>query len=205
MYAPNSYAPDLQADPAFRDAFSAAQNQTLLVVSVNSGTGATGSETATASTGNNQGYFYVRVQGHDDQAFDTATPFHLGLGISGIQDCVGLSTFGDLSVPGPTGPATTVIVTDTQKIGLGAASATAEREAYLDSLDALASDPSVDGVVVDVSEIRPCRRAAAAGGREATLPVRREPGGRRHQGHRGLVPAIEPDPASTSCWPAATR
>ncbi len=63
------------------------------MVSVNTGTGATGSETATVSTGNNQGYFYVRVQGHDDQAFDTATPFHLGLEISGIQDCVGLSTF----------------------------------------------------------------------------------------------------------------
>ncbi len=45
-----------------------------------------------------------------------------------------------------------MIVTDTQKIGLGAASATAEREAYLDSLDALAADPSVDGVVVDVVE-----------------------------------------------------
>ena len=74
VYAPNSYAPDLPADPAFRDAFSAAQNQTLLVVSVNSGTGATGAETATVSTGNNQGYFYVRVQGHDDQAFDAATP-----------------------------------------------------------------------------------------------------------------------------------
>ena len=38
VYAPNSYAPDLQANPTFRDAFSAAQDQTLLVASVNTGT-----------------------------------------------------------------------------------------------------------------------------------------------------------------------
>ena len=37
------------------------------------------------------GYFYVRVQGHDDAGFDAATPFHLGArGSSGIEDCVGL-------------------------------------------------------------------------------------------------------------------
>ena len=37
VYAPNSFVPGLESNDKFRDAFSAAQNQTLLVVSANTG------------------------------------------------------------------------------------------------------------------------------------------------------------------------
>ena len=146
IYAADSYNPDLDADPAFRDAFSAAQNQTLLAVSANTGTSA---ERVTASTGNTDGYFYVRVQGHDDAVFDTDRSFRLARAVSGGTACAGLEDFSDQPTLAPArGDTRTVIVTDTNKLGL--AGATPERNAYLASLASLAS--ATDGAVVDVHD-----------------------------------------------------
>src|SRR5262249_38595738 len=74
IYAPDSYNPGLAGDTSFSDAFSAAQDQTLLAVSSNTGTQ---DETVSAPTGNTSGFFYVRVQGHTDQASDPTHAFHL--------------------------------------------------------------------------------------------------------------------------------
>ena len=76
IYAPDSFVPDLESNTFFRDAFSAAQNQTLLAMSANTDLAP---ETVSASTGNTDGYFYVRVQGATDEAFDAGTPFSLRL------------------------------------------------------------------------------------------------------------------------------
>ena len=74
----------------------------------------------TASTGNTEGFFYVRVQGHDDKVFDAAN----GLpprprARHGIQDCVDLDTFPTTpTLPPAGGSPRTVIVTDTNKLSL---------------------------------------------------------------------------------------
>ncbi len=155
IYAPDSYVPDLDSDPAFRDAFSAAQNQTLLAVSANTGTSA---ETVSASTGNTEGYFYVRVQGHGDTVFDAARAFRLERTITGGEACVGLEDFSGTPTLAPTtSHARAVIVTDTNKLGLAAGSP--EKAAYLSSLDSLAT--STDGVVVDVSDSARVRQLQA--------------------------------------------
>ena len=161
VYAPNSYAPDLQADASFRDAFSASQDQALLVASVNTGSGTP--ERVTASTGNTQqaapgtpglapvGFFYVRVQGHDDKVFDAANEYHLALGISGIPDCVDLNTYATTPTIPPTGGSPrTVIVTDTNKLSLTDDPEVEDDpyDLYVGSLEALAD--STGGVVVDV-------------------------------------------------------
>ncbi|HEX4471184.1 MAG TPA: hypothetical protein VH085_04395, partial [Nocardioides sp.] len=87
IYAPDSYDPSLSGDPGFSEAFSAAQDQTLLAVSSNTGTQA---ETVSASTGNTDGYFYVRVQGHTD--LTPGGTFHIARTVadSGTQ-CGGLT------------------------------------------------------------------------------------------------------------------
>ena len=74
IYAPDAYVPDIESNQAFREAFSAAQNQTLLAVSANT---ERDDEIVTASTGNTSGFFYVRVQGHGDADFDAVSTFGL--------------------------------------------------------------------------------------------------------------------------------
>ncbi len=146
IYAPDAYVPDLESDPAFRDAFSAAQNQTLLAVSANTGTS---NETVSASTGNTDGYFYVRVQGHGDSVFDATNTFRLDRSTSGGESCSGLQDFsGSPTLAPTTASARAVIVTDTNKLGL--AEGSSEQATYLTSLQSLAT--STDGVVVDVSD-----------------------------------------------------
>jgi hypothetical protein len=160
IYAPDSYDPSLSGDPGFSEAFSAAQDQTLLAVSSNTGTQ---SETVSASTGNTDGYFYVRVQGHTD-----LTPpggFHVANAITGGAGCGGLSDFASVPLtlvlptdtanppqqapvaPNPTNPST-VIVTDTNKLGLTPFSD--RYNAYLASLSTLAS--ATNGTWIDVSQ-----------------------------------------------------
>ncbi len=144
IYAPDSYVPDITSDPKFRDAFSAAQNQTLLAVSTNTGTD---QETVTASTGNTDGFFYVRVQGHGDADFDATNQFGLERTTTGGDDCDGLESFSGTSTLAPTrNDADTVILTDTNKLGL--TEGTPDYTAYLASLASLAAVN--DGVVVDV-------------------------------------------------------
>jgi hypothetical protein len=144
IYAPDSYVPDLASDPAFRDAFSAAQNQTLLAVSSNT---EEGTETVTASTGNTDGFFYVRVQGHTDTDFDADVPFELTRTTTGDADCEGLESFSGLDTLGATRTnAATVIVTDTNKLGL--TPGTTDYNTYTGELSDLAT--ATDGAVVDV-------------------------------------------------------
>ena len=117
VYAPNSYAPDLQADPGVpRCVPRQRRTRPCWWCRSTPAPGPRARRRPTVSTGNNQGYFYVRVQGHDDQAFDTAAPFHLGLEISGIHV---LRRPQHLrrplrARPHGSGDASTVIVTDTQ-------------------------------------------------------------------------------------------
>ncbi len=145
IYAPDSYNADLDADDDFRNAFSAAQNQTLLAVSANTDRAP---ERVSASTGNTDGYFYVRVQGHDDVVSDPNGLFHLNRSVSAGSACVGLDDFSDQPTLAPTrGDARTVIVTDTNKLGLAAGSQ--GRATYLASLAGLAA--RTDGAVVDVN------------------------------------------------------
>ena len=95
----------------------------------------------------------MRVQGHDDQAFDAETPFHLGLEVDGIQECVDLNDFSEIPMPPATATGkSTVIVTDTNKLLLPAGSA--ERATYMDTLGDLASE--TNGVVVDVTTSSEC-------------------------------------------------
>jgi hypothetical protein len=162
IYAPDAYDPSLSADPGFSEAFSAAQDQTLLAVSSNTGTQ---DETVSASTGNTDGYFYVRVQGHTD-----LTPgggFHVSQATTdtaGTQ-CAGLTDDSTIplalvpptdsadptqqapTAPDPTDPST-VIVTDTNRLDLTPFSD--DYETYLSSLSSLAS--ATNGTWLDVSQ-----------------------------------------------------
>jgi hypothetical protein len=152
IYAPNSYLPDLFSDPAFQEAYSAAQNQTLLAVSTNAGTS---SEEVHAASGNTNGYFYVRVQGHTDQAFAANTPFTVtaetsGSGCSTLDDKAGLTLMPAVG-PGNVGDPTTVILTDTSRADYehdGEGDQIGGAEYLLDELGALAT--AQHGVVVDV-------------------------------------------------------
>ncbi|HEY2878042.1 hypothetical protein [Nocardioides sp.] len=155
IYAPDAYDPNLASDPDFSNAFSAAQDQTLLAVSANTGSQP---ETVSAPTGNTLGFFYVRVQGHTDQT--PAGGFHVARTITdtaGTQ-CAGLQDESNVplalapppgapTAPDPTDPQT-VVVTDTNRLGLTVG--TPEYDAYLGSLDSLAS--GTDGTRIDVAQ-----------------------------------------------------
>ncbi|MEO6510143.1 MAG: hypothetical protein ABIO16_04065, partial [Nocardioides sp.] len=144
IYAPDSYVPDIASNAAFRDAFSTAQNQTLLAMFTNTGTDP---ETVTASTGNTDGFFYVRVQGHGDDDFDAANSFGLERTTSGGDQCDGLNSFPAMPTMAPTRQdADTVILTDTNKLGL--TQGTTPSTTFLASLGNLAG--RTDGAVVDV-------------------------------------------------------
>ncbi len=127
------------------DAFSAAQNQVLLAASTNTGTA---DETVSATTGNTDGFFYVRVQGHGDADFDASDAFQVTRTITAANPaCGGLVSFPKDYVAPPSPTQQTVIVTDTNRLGLAAGSQA--RTDYLASLGQLAA--ATDGVVVDVA------------------------------------------------------
>ena len=74
----------------------------------------------TASTGNTNGYFYVRVQGHDDQVFDAAPRLHADGHRVRLRTAATLDPkTGETLMPPIAGDApsdpTTVIVTDRLK------------------------------------------------------------------------------------------
>ena len=81
VYAPGSYIPANITETSFSDAFSGAQNQTLVALSANIGSnteavGDAGNVKLRVDNAGNpvSGSFYIRVQGHTDQAFGD-TPF----------------------------------------------------------------------------------------------------------------------------------
>jgi hypothetical protein len=155
IYAPDAYDPSLASDPDFSNAFSAAQDQSLLAVSANTGTQ---DETVSAPTGNTLGFFYVRVQGHTDQT--PAGGFHLGRTITDTADtqCAGLQDESNVPLalappagaPTPPAPAdpSTVVVTDTNRLGL--TPSTTDYDDYLGSLDSLAD--ATGGTRIDVAQ-----------------------------------------------------
>jgi hypothetical protein len=154
VYAPDSYAPDLTSNEGFRNAFSSAQTLALRTVSVNTGTQ---TEIVSAATGGTNGkYFYVRVQGHDDKAFDKSSPFHLDLAITGGANCANLPVIDDPtpSLPPTDATPTTLILTDTNKLGVvddpDPAVVDDPYDVYMKSLDDLAA--ATNGLVIDVSK-----------------------------------------------------
>ncbi|MGC4108858.1 MAG: hypothetical protein QM747_00175 [Nocardioides sp.] len=156
IYAPEAYDPSLAGDAGFSEAFSAAQDQTLLAVSTNTGTQ---NETVSAGTGNTSGFYYVRVQGHDETT--PAGGFHVadtvtdpnGTGCTGLSDdhtiplALTNAPSQDPGSPDPTDPAT-VILTDTNRLGLDPTSS--RYSTYLQSLDDLATN--TDGVRLDLAQ-----------------------------------------------------
>jgi Bacterial Ig-like domain (group 3) len=140
IYSPSIYSPSIYSpSDAFLQAFSDAQIRSLIGISAQDGTA---SETISAATWNNTGYFYLRVAGRNG-AF-SATPFRLDLAVTG-GPCTGitLSSFAGLStLTGTPGAAKTVILTDSTRLNLTAGLAT--------DLANLAT--ATNGVVVDVSQ-----------------------------------------------------
>ena len=149
IYAPGSFDPYLESTPGFQQAFSAAQNQTLLAVSADTGRA---SETVSARTGNTSGFFYVRVQGHNDRVFSTDEAFRVSRRSSGGDGCGELSSASGLgwkagvTPPVNSGSAEAVIVTDSSKLSLDEE----EVAPYLAKLQQLAD--ATFGVVLDVSQ-----------------------------------------------------
>ncbi|MBF4765509.1 hypothetical protein ISU07_20460 [Nocardioides islandensis] len=151
IYAPDAYVPELVSDSSFQDAYSAAQNQTLLAVSTNV---STTDEVINAASGNTNGYFYIRVQGHTDQDFAASTPFTITAEASG-SGCTSLDDKGGLQlIPNGLNPGanpTTLVVTDSSRTNY-ATNDLGERistpQALLDKLGTLAGNQN--GLVVDL-------------------------------------------------------
>jgi hypothetical protein len=158
IYAPDSYIPEV-ADESFQQAYTAAQNQTLLAVSDRPGTTA---EEVTASSGNTNGNFYVRVQGHTEQDFAPNSPFTVTATATG-SGCTTLDSMDDPDDPltpalmppiDPDAPASpdTVIVTDSVRTNYAqdeAGNDIGSPTSLLADLNRLAG--ATDGVVVDVA------------------------------------------------------
>ncbi|MDX6229436.1 MAG: large repetitive protein, partial [Frankiales bacterium] len=86
IYSPSIYSPFIYSPlDAFLQAFSNAQTRSLIGISAQDGTA---SETISAATWNNSGYFYVRVAGRNG-AF-SASPFRLDLAVTG-GPCTGIT------------------------------------------------------------------------------------------------------------------
>jgi hypothetical protein len=147
IYAPDAYDPSLAGNAGFSDAFSAAQNQTLLALSTNV---ANAEETVSASTGNTSGYYYVRVQGHSDQTPPGGFHLHLTLDDGGTN-CAGLSDMSQVPLgvtpAGDTTDPHSILVTDSGRLGLEPNDP--ESDSYQASLGQLAD--ATDGLTLDVS------------------------------------------------------
>ena len=141
------------SDESFQEAFSAAQNQTLLAVGSQPGT----SEVVNASSGNTNGNFYVRVQGHGNQDFDAAHAFTLtatasGSGCGTLDPKTGETLMPPIADDAPSDPAT-VIVTDRLKTNYALDEEQNEigsPELFIDELEKLAD--ATHGVVVDLAD-----------------------------------------------------
>ncbi len=144
VYAPSNFLPEV-TDDSFSEAYSAAQSQTLLAVSTNTGDS---DETLSATTGNTAGWFYLRVQGHDDGDFHATDEFIVSSTSSNAPACDGvLPKPEDNGFELPSAADTeTVILTDTSRFE---EISEAEREALKVSLQQLAG--LTEGVVLDVA------------------------------------------------------
>ncbi|MDT4961737.1 MAG: hypothetical protein QOF87_1384, partial [Pseudonocardiales bacterium] len=139
IYSPSIYSPSIYSpSDAFLQAFSGAQARSLIGISAQDGTAA---ESIGAATWNNNGFFYVRVQGRNGEF--SPTPFHVGLATTG-GPCtnITLNSFATLpTLTGTPGGARNVILEDTSRLTQTAAQAT----------DVARLATATQGAVVDVS------------------------------------------------------
>ena len=132
-------------------------------------------ETVSASTGNTDGFFYVRVQGHGDQDFDADDAFGLERTVTGGD---GLRRTRELR-DGPTprrrraADADTVIVTDTNKLGARRPASPSTRRTWPRS-GAWPARPTASS---STSAAQPgCGRCRSRSADAPDVPVRRQPG-----------------------------
>nr|WP_231134795.1 Ig-like domain repeat protein [Motilibacter deserti] len=146
VFSPSVFSPSVFSPEVFLKAYSNAQARTLVGVSAREGTA---SEDITASTWNNTGYYYVRVQGRNGAS--STDPFEITAAVNG-STCGQVQEYAsEPTLPGGSGRAT-VVLTDSARVP-----GTAAQKAQLaQKLDALAA--RVDGVVVDLNASAKVRR-----------------------------------------------
>ncbi len=130
------------------DAYAGAQARSLLDFSQNAGLAP---ESIKSNTWNNDGYFYIRVNGRNGASAD-GIPFTLDVAQTG-DVCGALDTYSNEALPAATGTdIRSVIITDPSRIagtGTNGLATTAEKTALATRLASLAA--ATNGVVVDVS------------------------------------------------------
>ncbi|NHC47204.1 Ig-like domain repeat protein, partial [Motilibacter aurantiacus] len=158
VFSPSVFSPSVFSPEVFLKSYSNAQARTLVGVSAREGTA---SEDITASTWNNTGYYYVRVQGRN--GVSSSDPFEITAAVTG-STCGQVQEYADEpTLPGGSGRST-VILTDSARVP-----GTAQQKAQLaQKLDALAS--RVDGVVVDVDASAKVRRLNEQADAHASCP-----------------------------------
>ena len=143
-YAPASFDPAVETNSDFQRAFSTAQEQSLIAVSSKSGLGA---ETVSARSGNTDGFYYLRINGHDDDDFSDEQDFTVEATVTGGAECALVDdSDADLWTGPRTGGRRTLILTDTKDFE-GAEDAV---PAMTTSLAALAT--SENGTVLDLQQ-----------------------------------------------------
>ncbi|QIK66203.1 hypothetical protein G7072_07450 [Nocardioides sp. HDW12B] len=148
-YAPATFDPGITSNADFQQAFSTAQDQSLIAVSARSGRGG---ESVSARSGNTTGFYYLRVQGHGADDFSGTDAFTVSATRSGGAQCAGVS---DSAASGWEGQAPTshgsqtIVLTDSTDFQ-GTDPTT--RQALLDALDDLARSTSVKGTVLDLAQ-----------------------------------------------------
>jgi CSLREA domain-containing protein len=145
-YSGDQYSPEPWADFAPSDprAFSAAQTASLLAVSSTVGTGV---ESVSVNTWNNDGDFYVRVQGKNG-SFDVDDPFTLSITQTGnVCSDVSSELLGEATPPTGSAGFETLILHDSSPNRWPTGTDLTALEARLGTLAAQS-----DGVVVDVSD-----------------------------------------------------
>ncbi|MDT4922332.1 MAG: large repetitive protein [Pseudonocardiales bacterium] len=141
-FSPSAFSPSAFSPSTFTAAFASAQTRSLIGVSAHD---STTSESISAATWNNTGYFYVRVQGRNGAL--SADAFHLTVTTSG-GPCSGLTLADhatDSTLVGAPGPQTIILTDPTRLNGSAAGKAT-----LASTLATFAT--KVNGVVVDVSQ-----------------------------------------------------
>ncbi len=111
-YAPASFDPAIETNADFQQAFTTAQEQSLIAVSSRSGLGV---ETVSARSGNTDGFYYLRVQGHDDDDFSDDQDFTVEATVTGGEECARVtpSSMPAWSGEDAAGGSDTLVLTDT--------------------------------------------------------------------------------------------
>ncbi len=146
-FAPSTFAPSTFAPSTFApENFVSAQVRSLIAVSAQPGTG---SEQVVADTWNNTGFFYVRVSGKNG-SFDVGTPFQLDIEVDGV-DCTGVEPLTE-TVFATANDYRSIILWDSGRINADPSNTPSEVAELRANLDALATRPEVNGVLLDLAE-----------------------------------------------------